>query len=352
MLKQMFTVIAIAAVATVAGYAQVNPAKVLYFKDWAVACDNGLGCEATVFFPETPAGESWLGLSLSRAAGREGFITISIHGFEAKTDRYKLVIDGRVAGTGDIAPGADTIEIKAADAMKLARAMVAGRRLRMLDGAGEEIGQVPLTGSAAALRYIDAAQGRVGSSSAIATRGRKAAAGKVVPLPVIVAKKIEPNSTLPDAVSLVELSEISSCAAERGERSEDTAYSLGNDAVGNPRALVLLFCGTGAYNPSYGVYIGTRTTAAKWDFVPADFDFQDSYTETGKIPLIGYADWDAISQTLSGRYKGRGIGDCGSAEQYVWDGARFRLTRANRMDECRGSMDWLTVWRADVQFRD
>ena len=28
------------------------------------------------------------------------------------------------------------------------------------------------------------------------------------------------------------------------------------------------------------------------------------------------------------------------------DGSRFRLTEARGMGECRGSINWLTVWRA------
>jgi hypothetical protein len=39
-------------------------------------------------------------------------------------------------------------------------------------------------------------------------------------------------------------------------------------------------------------------------------------------------------------------GDCGDSQQYVWDGATFRLVEWKVMGECRGSGEWLTVWRA------
>lgn len=366
MLKQMFALIAIAAASTAASSA-TNSADVKYadvksFKDWAVACDNGLACEATTYFAED-FGDDQIQLTMSRAAGRDGEIKISLYGFKSASDRYQLFIDGRLIDTGAITseqkeitrwsePVDKIIEIGGADAVKVARAMVAGRKLTLADGGGSDIGKVSLAGSAASLRYMDAAQGRVGRTNALAAKGRKKAGGLSPTLPVIDATKIVPNQILPDAASLVSLSEISPCAAERdGLVSEDTAFSLGNDASGAPRALVLLFCGTGAYNPSYGIYVGTRAQDGKWDFQPATFDHKQAFTQTGKIPLMGYAEWDAASQTLNGYYKNRGIGDCGGSEQYVWDGQRFRLTAARDLDVCRGAMDWLTVWRADVKLR-
>lgn len=351
MLKHVFALIAIAAASAAASSTDVKLAQVKSFSDWAVACDNGLGCEATSFYAEN-LGEAQLYLSLSRAAGPDGAISIAIDGFDSRADHYSLSVDRRLIHTGTMTSGAGMIEIVGADATKVARALVSGSKIKIADGDGNALGQISLAGSAAVLRYIDATQGRAGSASAIAARGRKAAKGKIVALPLIEAQKITPTTVLPDAASLVNLSEISPCAAEReGSVSQDTAFSLGNDASGAPRALVLLFCGTGAYNPSFGIYVGTRSIAGKWDFAPADFDFRDAFTQTGKIPLMGYAEWDAASQRLSGYYKNRGIGDCGRSEQYVWDGQRFRLKLATNLEECRGSMDWLTVWRADVKLK-
>jgi hypothetical protein len=47
--------------------------------------------------------------------------------------------------------------------------------------------------------------------------------------------------------------------------------------------------------------------------------------------------------------KGRGIGDCGVGDDYVWDGDRFRLAEQIAMGECRGSVDYITTWRARVR---
>ena len=45
---------------------------------------------------------------------------------------------------------------------------------------------------------------------------------------------------------------------------------------------------------------------------------------------------------------GRGVGDCGVHQDYVWDGTRFRLVQQEEMSECRGSLDYITTWRAQV----
>jgi hypothetical protein len=59
--------------------------------------------------------------------------------------------------------------------------------------------------------------------------------------------------------------------------------------------------------------------------------------------------WDPKTRLLGSYEKGRGLGDCGSAESYAWDGRRFRLIEATTMGECRGSHDWITVWTARAE---
>jgi hypothetical protein len=84
---------------------------------------------------------------------------------------------------------------------------------------------------------------------------------------------------------------------------------------------------------------------------PAEFDFGPGFSQTDGVPLLSNATWDAQKGELASFSKGRGLGDCGSAETYVWDGRRFRLTYQIAMAECRGVLDWIPVWRAEVRRR-
>lgn len=322
----------------------VTPAKTQTFKDWIVGCDNGLSCQAVALAPDGSS-EDTLSL-LVRRSGGEGEFSVELSGFPTSMTTYRISIDNRAANRGAVATGTDAFQIVGPGAMKLARAMAKGLTLRLNDGSGVAIGRVSLLGATAAMRYMDRAQGRVGSRSAIVATGRRAAtATRDTQIPVILTSRIKPSDMLPDTAALVALSENSPCANERVGATQDSTFSLGDT-----KALVLLNCGARAYNASVAAYIGGRDETGKWTFNPATFDYAPSrLTEADNIALLVNATWDSATQTLSGFYKGRVIGDCGSADDYVWDGTSFRLVKARVMDQCRGSTEWIPVWRAEVK---
>ena len=322
-----------------------------FFQDWAVACDNRLACEAVSLQPEDAPFEG-ISLTLNRAA-TSGDIAITLAGFETTSDRYRIVIDGRVADTGAVDTAASApISVTGTDALRLARSLAKGRMLTLRDGKGVEIGKISLRGSTAAFGHIDAMQNRATTKTALSNPGKKDLRVKSMPTPVITAKRIVPTENTPDATTLVRLVENSSCKEERFGVTEDTAYSLGNDD-GTARALVMISCGAGAYNFASAAYIGTETSAGKWQFTPATFDYGDALRTTdNSVQLLINADWAAATQTMSSYAKARGPGDCGNAASYLWDGEKFRLISAQGMDQCRGSLDWLTLWQAEAKLVD
>lgn len=338
-------------IATPATIPVTTPAKVVTFKDWAVGCDNGLDCQAVALMPETAQNGS-LSIVVTRSAGVAGALAIEMFGLASNAQGSRVVIDGKTAYTGTMQFGGKSIKVTGADAMKLARVMAKGTSLRLVDGTGTELGVASLSGASAAFRYADAGQGRTGSRGAIIATGPKKSAGRKTALPVIAVKKIAPSAMLPDAAALVALSESSPCSTQRFGPTEDAAYSLGEGTSG-AQALVLLNCGSGAYNFSVGAYVGQRGADGTWVFAPAKFDHAPNrLSENADLALLVNAEWDSATQSLGGYAKGRGIGDCGSSESYVWDGTMFRLTSATSMTECRGSLDWVQVWRADVKLVD
>ena len=58
--------------------------------------------------------------------------------------------------------------------------------------------------------------------------------------------------------------------------------------------------------------------------------------------------WDEGTRRLASFFKGRGLGDCGAGQEWAWDGEMFRLIHAEAMGECRGSTDYITIWRAQA----
>lgn len=332
-----------------AGSGEVRLGETRYFKNWAAGCDNGLACEAVALLsPELP--EGMLPVVLSRGAGKDADLKINIFGFDTESDSYQLFVDGVMVNAGPIIQDIGPISVTGQDALKLARALVKGTEASVIDGTGKTMGKVSLLGSSAAMRYLDVKQRRAGTIDALVARGKRKYRGLAPVLPVIHALRIAESNNLPDASALVALAESGSCAEERVGVTQDAVYGLGM-SDGKQRALALISCGNGAYNALSAPYIGTKDEQGKWKFDAASFDFDSSFpSDKGDVNLIVNADWDAVKQTLSTFNKGRGIGDCGRSADYVWDGSKFRLSYARSMEECQGSVDWITVWRADVKF--
>jgi Protein of unknown function (DUF1176) len=329
---------------------QVKLGETKYYKDWAAGCDNGLTCEAVALMPDDlPAG--MLSMVLARTAGQDGKLTINIHNFDSESDRYRLFIDGNLINTGPIIRNETApISIIGRDGLKLANAIARGQQISLFDGVGTLLGKVSLAGSAAALRYLDSKQGRRGSASAIIARGRKDDKSSAMALPQVMIKRLSANQEIPETQDLVALAEGDFCKDERVGVTEDRAFSLGSEG-GYPRSLVLISCGSGTYNLGSAAFVGTKMADGKWTFEEAKFDYRnDDTSENSNVKILINADWDVGTQQLSSHNKGRGIGDCGQSANYVWDGEMFRLTQARVMDACRGSLDWITVWRAQVTF--
>jgi hypothetical protein len=329
--------------------APIELGKQFFHKDWAAACDNIMSCEAVSLMPEGD-GERAPTIMIARENGAEGAIAVKISLVEPKGDRYRILIDGRLVDSGTLAKGEWPISLSDANALKLARAIGRGRKIAIFGGDNTKLGELALNGSTAALLHIDAVQGRKGTRTALVSPGRRALRDKSTPLPVIVAKRTGKQEAIPDATAMVSLIESSGCTEARSSVTEDTVYSLGKHSDGL-RALAIISCGTGAYNMSSVPFIGRSPDGKKWNFTPAVFDNPEMPKLEGSsaVYLINYS-WDADTQQLSSYNKGRGLADCGNAETYVWDGATFRLVLAYAMSECRGSTEWMTIWRAKVEY--
>jgi hypothetical protein len=314
----------------------ITPGETRYFKDWAAGCDNTLSCQAIAMQP-LENGEGYLTLSLARDSGKGRTSIIEITGMDSDVSKYQIYADKRLILSGTLKGANDSIALTARDSARLVRSIPNGQELRVTGEAGKQLGRISLSGSSAALRYLDSQQKRAAK-----------------PLPVITVKRIAKGELIPETGDLVALAENGKCTALRQGVTEDSAYSLGSEA-GNAKALALISCGNGAYNFSSAAFIGTRGNDAKWKFEPAKFDYAGAGvgTDAGKgdpQKILTNATWDPGKQMLNSYNKGRAIADCGITEDYVWDGTMFRLMRAEQMKECQGAPVWITIWRAAAKF--
>lgn len=344
-----------ATIATAVAVPAAPPGEIVSFNDWTVGCDNGGICRAVSLVPEelgTTFDDLHGPVSIIRTADSDDILRIRATVHTDDIDRYRMLVDGRLVDTGPIVQGDYPIEIVGQDAKKVVEAIISGKQLVLQGPDNKTISEISLAGSSAALRYIDQQQGRAGTKSALVAKGSRAFLPAQPDIPTIMVDRWDAADMEPEIADIVALAEQSRCRDDRFGVVEDQIYPLGKRGD-RYRALVLISCGAGAYNfssaPYIGEYVEEEDTGGGWTFAPAKFDRQPSWGGEGADPLLVNAGWDEQDQTLSSYGKGRGLGDCGKAENYIWDGDMFRLIEASAMTECRGAHEWITIWRANYR---
>jgi hypothetical protein len=74
-------------------------------------------------------------------------------------------------------------------------------------------------------------------------------------------------------------------------------------------------------------------------------DYYDGWTGTNQL---FNSDFDPKTGGLGAFYKGRGVGDCGSAGQWVWSGTSFKLLEFIAWPDCdngKSSDDWPVIYK-------
>lgn len=316
------------------------------FRDWVAGCDNVKDCEAQALIPEGEE-ENGVIVAITRPAGpgTQASLTIPFAGNEP----VALVIDGKRMPQPLRVRDQQVVFGPIATPTVLPE-LLKGSRLQLIDVRGVVVGVASLAGISAALRYIDDQQGRGGTVTALVAKGAKpptAVPGRAAP--PVIARAATDRSAAPDKLgkaALAALRAASACELEDG-RSEGESWIR----LDTGKTLLLLSCGAGAYNFSSAIYLveSSGGKRPKLTARPAPFDVDPGeLVADGGATLLTNADWDAKEGLLSEHARSRGIGDCGTSAVYAWDGERFRLSERRQMDECRGSINWIRTWTAEL----
>lgn len=319
------------------------------FGNWAVVCDNVRRCEATVLLAERADSETFSQILISRDAGPKGGLRIAVVPAVDAKGAAALFVDALIVAQGNI--GAN-LHIEGEEALRVARAMATGDTL-MLRQEDRLLGSASLSGAAAAMRYIDAEQGRAESVTAIVATGEQPASmvPEQRPLPTISAVRWD-GSVAADSPSLKALAKLSARArCERiggmGEaKSGSDMLSVERYRLDARTTLVLQPCWSSAYNFRTAAFVLQDGKLTK-----AQFEEPDEQTEDGTVIVTNAGLATVDGAILSTSIKDRGPGDCGRSDKFVWDGARFRRIETRQLGECRGSYNWLTTYRAEPDWR-
>jgi hypothetical protein len=296
------------------------------FGDWQVGCDNNRVCTMASLVPDDGAGAG-VTLNLTRYPGASGQYQVSpgegVTDAKGRRGATRYIVDGR-----DVGANPDAIAV----------AMANGRVLRMSGGT------VSLKGASAALRYIDAMQGRAGTVTATVAKG-PAPATAVPPMtaqPVVVAQGLKPYAERLPATVVATMKRLGRCDLPDGmDATPDVVRTTGG------RLLAIQPCSAGAYNVIGALFVidGTKVTPADVD-APAGFEATGADSQT---PVHSVINGTFGGDMLNSYAKGRGLGDCGSSQGFAWDGKRYRLVVQDDMGECRGNTNFIATWRAIIR---
>lgn len=318
------------------GLPALAPAEVKTVRDWTADCDDDLYCTATVSGASGMVmGGTGYQLRFARAGGdmswwsmrfflkhvpqpkTEGEMQVSVDGGEAVSfyEEYGYLRDADGVTFG-IAGGSDLD--------KLFASLKKGRKLTLSYETADGKAQTEdfsLSGLAAVLLWVDDKQNRVGKSAEISSpTGVEGEAGFTASKEVVdkIAARVKFDCDPPP------------------ENQEIESHHLPGGF-----ALHIAQCFAGPYNFTQLYFFERRDDLRLLYFA----DFGDSWTGTNQL---FNSDFDPKSGSLSSFYKGRGIGDCGSAGQWVWSGYSFRLVEFSAWPDCdngKDSEEWPIIYK-------
>ena len=331
---------ALLALAPIAASAQADRT----FGDWSLACDNVRMCTAIGYSAENASNAY---MTLTRTAGPSGTpVVVFAVTSDGPARPRKLVVMLHRRGEVDIVLGpldalSDGYVARARVAPGMGAVVAVSLReastitVRLVDKANrDESGDVLLHGSTAALLAMDDHQGRLGTSTALVGFGRGPAS--TVPredaLPAVFPKRITHIGT-PGHPGINPAGHTDAVCENAGE----LWFRLANG-----RQIRGVCINGGAYNTAYRFY-----DAATKPLRVVPFRIPWKHTGTDDDVLVNPS-LSADGMMLSSFFKDVGLGTCGEAADWIWDGSAFRLFRFREMRECRGvsSVDWPALYRA------
>ena len=333
-------------------------AQVKQFKDWLAACDNTRTCMA-LGVRENGIGAA-LRLDRTGAADAAATFTILIRADEDM--KVTLAFDDAALGglpkgefdakAGDdmtrIAIPADAAEAFLASLRKGQQIVIARVAPKTPDD--RVAGEISLSGAVAAMLWIDEQQKRLDTTTALIRRGAKPASAVPAPPAAPVVRAVKPDAALADKTfpKAVLAKGRTICGPD-----EPTPEPGEINALSGGLVLYWFTCRqlSGAYNFWSGIMIAPRGAPQAARIVQLPYPPGEATGTAVERRLLVNAGLDEKTLTISMFSKGRGIGDCGAAGEWAFDGKEFRLTRYQSMPVCGGlvSDDWPVIYRAEVR---
>jgi len=224
-----------------------RPGEVRSHKDWVAGCDNLNNCAAVAPIRTPPGRDDYLTLRVERSAGPSApRISLAQPRLSDWLETDDETIQVWIEGGGEPIPVPHGGSIARADVHDLIDRLLSEKELRVVSSLGRKLGAVSLAGSSAMLRYVDAAQGRVGRSDALVAKGDKPPPPILSVAPSPVVEQPASSSKLPfPADEALKLASRQKLFCDRPDPEAISTHRLDDH-----RSLVLITqpCSSGAYN--------------------------------------------------------------------------------------------------------
>lgn len=317
------------------------------FSDWQVTCNNQNFCSA-----RNTGLHQGLVMTLSRGAGARNDVNLRIdlgnlESVDVKVPPVepRLRLDGEpiVLQQNEWKISPHHLMTNSADAINgLLNAIGNGDKVTLADGAGV----ISLSGFKAALLFIDSQQKRIGSETAWIKKGDGPPLS-VPPAPPL--KEVTASMAAPGPLSHDELNDLLDYGTWRMNNSQCSLDPLRREVrvfpLTDDKALMLTSCEAGAYNVVYLAWVVSRQKPFVARAIRLRLPFMPDSGSTD-LELMN-AGFDEHGKELTTLAKGRGLGDCGVATRWRYDGQRFRLVRYAEEPACDGwhkAGGWPTLW--------
>ncbi|GAB4355556.1 MAG: DUF1176 domain-containing protein [Oricola sp.] len=319
-------------------------------RDISVDCSDALTCDVSTYNAQSEL----YTVIFRRAAGRDAPVQLVLGVREtlAAGSEVAMQIDGNevlrlpVSELSYRAAVYEYIYRGEGEISTLIEAAKAGRELRVSFRArgADTVSAFSLSGFIAGLIYMDEVQGRVGREDALQAAGPERA-DEEAPI-----REITSFAGIPFQIR-GEFADTPSAAC--GGLSESQFADLGGfeARTDGDVHLIGLPCGAGgAYNQPFAFWV---RTGSEFRRVPLPIMTSEGPATSDVAWNIS---WDQDRRELTGFFKGRGLGDCGSFNRWSWseqaEGHVFVLKEARVKGECDGDYaggpeNWPAAWPPD-----
>lgn len=329
------------------------------FRDWYAVCDNGNLCSAY-------AGGQTGWILIQVEPGGEGQASVRVGMWPESGDDLKGAVTLNIDGKRHVAalsPDETSSGLLAgAEALTVLGELATGRAIN-LSADGQTV-ELSTAGSSASLLWIDERQGRLDTVTALIRKGSKPASAvpPPPPLPTISAAPKVSQAGFAMAHETVDGEAISHpvlppalealpAVKQCHEETSYNAYISKAFTAARLNAATELWgvpCSNGAYNQSYAYYLAGPNGSNPRLIAFPNADGAATADEEGDNGWLTNPNYDPETRTMTAFAKGRGIGDCGVDQAWIWTGQAFVLSRERVMSDCFGITSdlWPSTYRS------